>query len=244
MRHARLELRAALDTVAGIGEALLRRPSRSMIGIAGGPGAGKSTFAGELLRVLAEHREDQVALIPMDGFHMRHARLEQLGLVSQKGMPHTFEAAAFVRFLKEAKSAAHAMTGPSYSRKIEDVVDDGYAIGPETRLLIVEGNYLLLDTEPWSEIRDLMDFGLFLDADRDAVRARLLARHAEEGLFTKERNERHVELVDLKNYDLVRPSRGHADLAIEIVPALPAEHPATSAHRGSNSATGHPERHN
>jgi len=204
---------AALVRLRQEAEALLARPGRQVLGIAGGPGVGKSTLAQQLARELGS----VAAYVPMDGFHMKHSKLEALGTAADKGMPHTFEGAAFADFLAALKTATGAMSGPGYSRKIEDVVEDAFTVPAATRLLVVEGNYLLVGTAPWWRVRPLLDRGVFIDLPRELVKARLLKRHGEEGLFSEERNRAHVERVDLANYDLVQRSRPRADLAIDLV---------------------------
>lgn len=189
---------------------------RIAIGLAGGPGAGKSTLAAELVIQLNAVHPGSAALVPMDGFHIRHARLEALGQTDYKGAPHTFEGAAFVGFLHHLKQATEPVSGPGYSRKIEDTVENAFTVQPEARILIVEGNYLLLTEAPWAGVRPLLDYAVFLDVPRELVRARLLKRHAEEGLFTQERNRAHIERNDLPNYDLVHLSQDRADLVIEM----------------------------
>src|SRR3569623_1867943 len=192
---------------------LLALPGRTVLGVAGGPGTGKSTLARQLVEALG----DVAAYVPMDGFHMKHAKLEGLGTVADKGMPHTFEGAAFADFLERLKNATSDMNGPGYSRKIEDVVDDAFTVPATTRLLVVEGNYLLLATAPWWRVKPLLDRSVFIEVPRETVRARLMKRHAEEGLFSEERNRAHIERVDLPNYDTVMRSKPRADIAIEIV---------------------------
>ncbi|RUT34503.1 nucleoside/nucleotide kinase family protein [Arsenicitalea aurantiaca] len=189
---------------------------RIAIGIAGGPGTGKSTLAGELVTMLEAAHPGLAALVPMDGFHMRHAKLEALGTAHEKGAPHTFEGAAFVDFLAGLKRATGPVSGPGYSRKIEDVVENAFTIPASVQVLVVEGNYLLLPDAPWAGIKPLLDWAVFIEVARDTVRARLLKRHGEEGLFTEERNLRHVETVDLVNYDRVASSRDRADLILEL----------------------------
>jgi pantothenate kinase len=203
----------ALEYLRGEADALLKRPGRQVLGIAGGPGVGKSTLA----QKLAEGLGPVAAYVPMDGFHMRHAKLEQLGTAADKGMPHTFEGAAFADFLAQLKSTVDDMSGPGYSRKIEDVVDDAFTVQAATHLLVVEGNYLLLAMAPWWKVRPLLDRAVFIGVPREKVRARLMKRHAEEGLFTEERNRAHIERVDLSNYDLVTRSRPRADIAIDLI---------------------------
>jgi pantothenate kinase len=193
------------------------RTGRLAVGIAGGPGVGKSTLAAELVNRLNADEPGLAALVPMDGFHMRHAKLETLGLVRDKGAPHTFEGAAFVAFVAALKAAEVPMGVPGYSRKIEDVVDDAMTVGGDMRLLIIEGNYLLLPDAPWTGVKPLLDFAVYMEVPRDMVRARLLKRHGEEGLFTEERNREHVERVDLVNFDKVALSRPQADLVIDLI---------------------------
>ena len=189
---------------------------RIAIGLAGGPGTGKSTLAAELVTMVNATHPGSAALVPMDGFHMKHSKLEGLGQVDYKGAPHTFEGAAFVNFLHHLKHATEPVSGPGYSRKIEDTVENAFTVQREVKTLIVEGNYLLLTEGPWAGIRPLMDYAIFLDVPRDLVEARLLKRHAEEGLFTEERNRAHIERNDLPNYDLVQQSQDRADVVIAL----------------------------
>lgn len=197
-------------------ELLRRTERRIVIGLAGGPGVGKSTLAAELVATLNEDEPGAAALVPMDGFHMRHSKLAHLGLVRDKGAPHTFEGAAFVAFLAGLKTAKGPVSGPGYSRKIEDVVEDAFTVLAETQVLVTEGNYLLLAEAPWNGVRPLLDLAVFIDVPRETVRRRLMKRHAEEGLFSEERNREHIERVDLANYDLVSTTRSRADLVISL----------------------------
>jgi pantothenate kinase len=190
---------------------------RVAIGIAGGPGTGKSTLATELVAALNAATPGLAAYVPMDGFHMRHSKLEALGTVADKGAPHTFEGAAFADFLAGLKAATGPVAGPGYSRAIEDVVPDAFSIPAEARIRVVEGNYLLLAEPPWDRIKPLLDSAIFLAVPRETVRQRLLRRHAEHGLFSAERNREHIERVDLSNYDLVAASRPRADIVIDLL---------------------------
>lgn len=194
-----------------------RHAGRIAIGLAGGPGVGKSTLATELVARLNAETPGIAAYVPMDGFHMLHAKLEQLGTVRDKGAPHTFEANAFADFVDGLKRATGPVKGPGYSREIEDVVLDAFIVPAAVRVLVVEGNYLLLATAPWWRIRPLLDFAAFIDVPRDTVRKRLLKRHAEHGLFTEERNLEHIERVDLSNYDIVRRSANRADIVLGLI---------------------------
>ena len=186
---------------------------RVAIGIAGGPGTGKSTIATELVAALGPI----AAYVPMDGFHMLHAKLEALGTVADKGAPHTFEGEAFAAFIATLKAATGPVSGPGYSRAIEDVVQNAFIIAAEARILVVEGNYLLLAEAPWHGVKPQLDLAVFINVPREKVRARLVKRHAEHGLFSEERNRQHIERVDLANYDLIARSRPRADIAIDLL---------------------------
>lgn len=189
---------------------------RIAIGLAGGPGTGKSTLAAELVTMLNAVRPGSAALVPMDGFHMKHAKIEAMGATDRKGAPHTFEGADFVSFLHHLKHASEPVSGPGYSRKIEDTVEDAFTVSPDVRVLVVEGNYLLLTEGPWAGVKALLEYSVFIHVPRELVRARLMKRHGEEGLFTEERNRAHIERNDLPNYDLVEQSRDRADVIFDL----------------------------
>ena len=218
--HFFLTPEAAVALIAARAQAIAAaRPGRVLVGIAGGPGVGKSTVAVEAVEALNAQTPGLAAYVPMDGFHMRQGKLEALGTAEDKGMPHTFEGTLFVDFLADLKGADRAVTGPSYSREIEDVLDDTITVEASTQILIVEGNYLLLADSPWYAVKPLLDLSVFIHVDRDKVFARLMKRHGEAlgGGFTEARNLEHVNRVDLANFDLVEQSAGRADLRIDIV---------------------------
>jgi pantothenate kinase len=209
---------AALTFLVGQVKILAGNSSRRIVvGLAGGPGVGKSTLASQIVQTLNSLTPNSAAFVPMDGFHMRHSKLEALGTVKDKGAPHTFEGAEFVEFLRRLKAADRAMSGPGYSRKIEDVVDDAFTVGPETKVLVTEGNYLLLGESPWDAVKSLLDLAVFISLPREMVRNRLMKRHAEEGLFSEERNREHINRVDLPNYDLIAASKPRAHLVINLL---------------------------
>jgi pantothenate kinase len=218
-RALRLTPDGAVAALAEHARSLAADGRRVALGIAGGPGVGKSSLAAQLVSRLNSAAPGFAAYVPMDGFHMKHSKLVALGTDRDKGMPHTFEAAAFADFLEHLKNATSPVSGPGYSRRIEDVVEDAFTVDAGVKLLVVEGNYLLLATAPWWRVRPLLDAAIFIDVPREVVRARLLRRHAAEGLFSEERNREHVERVDLANYDLVQRSRARADIVIDLITA-------------------------
>lgn len=189
---------------------------RILVGIVGGPGSGKSTMAAAVIGHLNDVIDSSGARVPMDGFHMKQSKLEAKELVAYKGAPQTFEAQAFVDLLKKLKSATTAIAVPGYSRKIEDVVPDAMTVAGNVPILVVEGNYLLLDVSPWNEISKLLDLSFYIDVPVDLVRKRLLKRHAEHGLFTPERIKKHLDQVDMVNFITVSGSSQRADVFITI----------------------------
>jgi pantothenate kinase len=215
--HLSLTPDAAVALVATRARALAAAArSRVVVGLIGGPGAGKSTIAQRAAEMLNAETAGLAANVPMDGFHMRQAKLVALGTAHEKGMPHTFEAAAFADFLARLKVAREPVAGPAYSRQIEDVVDDAFVVPAAAKILITEGNYLLLPDAPWAAVRPLLDLAIFVHIDREKVRQRLMRRHAEAGLFTEERNREWINRVDLPNYDLIETTAPRADLVIDI----------------------------
>lgn len=145
---------------------------RVLVGIAGAPGAGKSTVAEALVAALPD-----AALVPMDGYHLPQSRLRELGRRDRMGAPDTFDVPAFVALLRELRFSGGVVRARGFDRNIEEPVPDAIAIPPEKRIIVVEGNYLLHEAGGWGEVAPLLDetFALALD---DAVRReRLVDRH-------------------------------------------------------------------
>ena len=204
----------SIESLAQFVESLPASPRR-IIGIAGSPGAGKSTIADALVARLRS-----AVVLPMDGYHLPQARLVELGRRDRMGAPDTFDVDGFLATLSALRAvdnSGNPVLAPGFDRGIEEPVPDAIRILQELSTVVVEGNYLLLANAPWWQVRPLLDLAVFIDVPREAVKARLLKRHAEHGLFSEARNREHVERVDLANYDLVKRSRGRADLAIDLV---------------------------
>lgn len=160
-------------------EALLAAGGRRLLGLVGPPGAGKSTVAEALLE-----RYGAVAqVVPMDGFHLANVELARLGRAARKGAPDTFDAAGFVALLKRLRTPAPHETvyAPAFRREIEEPIAGAIAVPPDTRLVITEGNYLLLDEAPWREVAGLLDDCWYVDIDDALRRQRLVARHMRHG---------------------------------------------------------------
>ena len=214
-------LRSVEETAALI--AALPNPGRIVVGIAGSPGAGKSTIAEQLVALLPG-----AALLPMDGFHLPQSRLVELGRRDRMGAPDTFDVDAFTAVLAALRPAAAGavappavaapavaapapavgnsgvtVLAPGFDREIEEPVPDAIVITPEFPIVVVEGNYLLLGDGGWERVAPLLDATFFVSVDRDIRLARLVARHERFGkseadarawaLGTDERNAVLVE---------------------------------------------------
>jgi pantothenate kinase len=149
----------------------------------------------------------------MDGFHLAHAALTALGLVEVKGAPRTFDVDGYVAALRRLRSAGPGTVwAPEFRREIEDAVGGAVPVGPDVRLVITEGNYLLLDG-PWSPVRELLDEAWFVDVPDDLRRQRLATRHRHYGRTEAQAWERTLG-SDEVNARLVLATRGRADLVI------------------------------
>lgn len=186
---------------------------RVMLGIAGCPGAGKST--------LSEALTDGVAssvIVPMDGFHMLNDDLVRLGRRDRKGAPDTFDVAAYVALLLRLRTqaaAGTAVTAPRYDRAASAPVPDAIVVGADVSLVVTEGNYLLLDDDPWGAVRPLLDEIWYVEID-DAIRVkRLIARHIEFGKSPGEARE-WVMRSDEANAAIVAASRSRADAVVRL----------------------------
>ena len=160
-------------------DALLRAGRRVVLGLAGAPGAGKSTLA-QALQALAPR---DAVVVPMDGFHLAQAELERLGLAARKGAPDTFDSAGYVALLERLRAPRDGETvyAPSFRRELEEPVAGAIAVPPQVKLIITEGNYLLLPQGHWARVAALLDEAWFVEVDDALRRQRLLQRHQAHG---------------------------------------------------------------
>ena len=188
----------------------LGRPGRALIGIAGPPGAGKSTLAGRLVTAVGP----AAAWVPMDGFHLADAALDRLGLRARKGAPETFDGWGYLALLRRlAVETGHPVWAPDFERTLEQPVAGRIPVGPEVRLVVTEGNYLLLDRPPWPQVRAALSEVWYVEADAGVRLERLLARHVEFGKTPAEARA-WVAAVDEPNTRLVERGRDAADLVV------------------------------
>ncbi|MCD9874619.1 nucleoside/nucleotide kinase family protein [Streptomyces guryensis] len=198
--------------------ALSRGGRRAVLGITGSPGAGKSTLAENLVRELNGTAEQPwVAHVPMDGFHLADAELDRLGRRDRKGAPDTFDAAGYAALLARLREndEAGVVYAPGFERVLEQPIAGAVPVPPTARLVVTEGNYLLLDTGAWPRVRSRLDEVWFCELDERERLRRLIARHEEFG-------KAHQEAVawvlrsDQRNAELVAATRDRADLVVPV----------------------------
>ena len=199
----------ARDAIALVGE------SRAILGIAGSPGAGKSTLVDVLLEgVRAVNGDDWVAHIPMDGFHLADAQLDRIGARGRKGAPDTFDAAGYAHLLERVKAERDdPVYVPGFDRTLEQPLAAALVVLPSARLVVTEGNYLLLDHPHWALARRAMDAVWFVASEESERIERLVARHVEFGK-TSEEARAWVATTDQRNSELVAHTAGKADRVI------------------------------
>jgi pantothenate kinase len=197
----------------------LRPGVRTIVGIAGPPGAGKSTLAAA---VVADYGPDwgpgvstgRAVVVPMDGFHLSNVELERLGLADRKGAPATFDADGFVHLLRRIRARdADLVYAPAYSRKLRESVGGAIPVGRDVELVVVEGNYLLLPEPPWAPVRELLDLAVFLDAPARVRLPGLLRRQRARGLDAAGAED-WVHRSDEANARLVAATRQYADAVL------------------------------
>jgi pantothenate kinase len=189
-------------------------PGPALLGIAGAPGAGKSTLADRVVAAVPG-----AVLVGMDGFHLAHATLEALGRVERKGAPDTFDAAGYVALLRRIRGLgastpdAETVWAPRFHREIEDAVAGAVAVTAGASLVVTEGNYLLLAEPPWDRVAGLLDECWYLDVDDDVRRTRLQARHERFGRTPEQARERTWG-SDERNAVVVAASRDRATAVV------------------------------
>ena len=220
MPRSRLLAPADLEVLVERVTALLARVGdrhRVAIGVAGAPGAGKTTLAEDLVTALADALgPDVVAHLPMDGYHLADVQLDALGLRDRKGAPETFDGHGYLATLARLRSGDPATVYvPGFERVLEQPVAAAIAIPGSVRVVVSEGNYLLLEDEPWPRVRALFDEVWFVDLpDRERVR-RLVARHTE---FGKEPDAAQAWALgpDQANADRILATRDRADVIVTV----------------------------
>lgn len=191
--------------------ALALRGDRRILGIAGPPGAGKSTLAARLAEALGPQT---AVVVPMDGFHLAQTELARLGLADRKGAPDTFDAAGYVCLLRRLRASDATVYAPAFDRSLEEPIAGSLPVAPAVPLVITEGNYLLHDAGEWAAVRPLLDEVWYLDPDRALRIGRLVDRHVRHGKDPAYARE-WVLRSDEANARVIAPGRDRADLVLD-----------------------------
>ena len=192
--------------------AALASGGRRLLGVTGGPGAGKSTVCAALVAALGA----RVALVGMDGFHYANRELLRLGRRDRKGAPDTFDVDGYVALLQRLRTPpGHTVYGPVFDRDLEESIGSAVPVPPDTPLVLTEGNYLLLRDHGWDAVRPCLDEVWYLDVPPEVRARRLLRRRLSHG-HERRAAEDWVRTVDRPNGAVVEASRERADFVVHL----------------------------
>lgn len=200
---------------------LALRGDRVVLGITGAPGAGKSTLAEQLVDALGPELS---VLVPMDGFHLADAVLHDLGRRARKGADDTFDAWGYVALMQRIRAQREGASegredtiyAPHFRRDLEEPIGSAIAVPASTPLVVTEGNYLLLDQQPWPQARDVVDEVWFLAPTEAQRLAQLIRRHERFGRSPEEARERSLG-SDQRNAEVINATAARADLVVRLV---------------------------
>lgn len=182
---------------------LTEHRARVLVGVVGAPGAGKSTLTAAVMTAL--HPQLSAVVVPMDGFHLAKTELERLGRLDRKGAIDTFDGAGYVALLRRLREPGpDVVYAPEYVRgSLESSIGSAIPVAPEVQVVLTEGNYLLVDADPWRQVPGLLDATWYLDVDPQLRRRRLYERHLAHGkspelasTFTFGSDETNAALVE------------------------------------------------
>jgi len=185
--------------------------ARTIIGIVGKPGGGKSTLSRYLLK---EMDPTLVSVVPMDGFHLSNKILKELGRSDRKGAQDTFDVKGFTNLIERIKlDSADPIYYPIFDRSIEESIAAQGVVYPSTRVVIVEGNYLMHDRDGWEGISPLLDQSWYAFLDEDIRISRLISRHIAFGK-DPESAKAWAKGSDQVNAELIETGVGRCDFLI------------------------------
>ena len=183
--------------------------SRFVVAIAGPPGSGKSTLSDHLAKCLGQSAK----VLPMDGFHLDNDRLQEMGLLHRKGAPETFNALGLLELISKMRGN-ETFLYPTFDRKEDRTIPNAGRITQEDRIVLVEGNHLLLKTAPWSELSQFFDITVALDVCRDTLQSRLINRWISHG-FSEPRAREKALSSDMVNVSYVQDKSCKADYSLK-----------------------------
>ncbi|MFC3852174.1 uridine kinase [Salinispirillum marinum] len=211
-----MSVNAKVAKVVQLVESRLIPGQRLMLAIAGPPGSGKSTLADVVVHHLNSRQDPAyaAALLPMDGFHLDNHILREYGLLNRKGAPNTFDAPGLLSLLKQVRQQTGTLYYPLFDREQDRSLPKAGTLRRDIPIVIVEGNYLLLDAPVWREISQCFDATVFLHTPLPVLKERLLNRWIGFG-FSAQDAELKAQDNDLLNAELVIQDSIHADLTLD-----------------------------
>ncbi|MCD2312758.1 phosphoribulokinase [Pseudosulfitobacter pseudonitzschiae] len=198
---------------------------RRLVALVGAPASGKSTLAEALAQ-----KDPSIQVVPMDGFHLDNAILSDRGTLHRKGAPETFDAAGFVHLVGRLKTE-DGVVFPLFDRSRDQSIAGAGAVRPDTETILVEGNYLMLDTAPWQKLAPLWDLSVKIDVPLAVLRQRLLQRWTDHGYTQAEAAEK-ADSNDLPNATFVLENSLQCDVVVttdHVTDAPPS--PTTPTHK-------------
>ena len=203
-----------LAQIADLLEARAAGGGRVIAAIAGAPGSGKSTLAEKLVGKLNGRKPGLAAVLPMDGYHYDDLYLVPAGLRPRKGAPMTFDVGGLYHTLQRLRGREEAEVAvPVFDREIEIARAGARLIPRDVPVIVVEGNWLLLNQSPWDRLRPLFDVTVMVEVPEHVLRARLRGRWERLGLSEPEIVAK-LEENDLPNGRWVRDGSVAADHVI------------------------------
>ena len=197
--------------MSGLVASILNAPQqgqRRIVAIAGPPGSGKSTIAKALVPLVGQ--AGAIAqVVPMDGFHLDNSILLERNLIDVKGSPGTFDVRGFAELISRLGNEPEIIF-PKFDRDKDLAIAGAGFVSEECDLVLVEGNYLLLDAPFWRDLWKYWDFSVFLDVEPKLLQERLMQRWLDQGLSFDQAKKR-VNDNDLVNLKTVVCSSSVAD---------------------------------
>ncbi|KAL6251655.1 hypothetical protein RBB50_001865 [Rhinocladiella similis] len=214
--------------------ACAKAPGRLLVGIAGPPGCGKSTIAATIVSLIntkpSPDAQCRAQTVPLDGFHYTRQYLDSLPnreeAYIRRGAPWTFDVDAMVAFIRcladtarLPPSARPTILAPSFDHAEKDPRSNDIGIPPETSIIVLDGNYLLLEEEKWRDLAGYLDLKIFVNVEPRLARERVAKRHVAAGIEpTLEKGQTRFDTNDAINGDLIRNQIAKYDLMIESIP--------------------------
>lgn len=189
---------------------------RLLIGIAGAPASGKSTLAEWLVEQLNQQMPDTspAVLVPMDGFHLDNAILDARAIRPVKGAPHTFDAVGFRSLIQRFSTSEDIVYIPVFDRSMDLTRCAAAAVEVDHRIIVVEGNYLLLNRPVWRDLAECFDLTVLLDVPVETLEDRLIKRWIEHG-FDKDSARNRALSNDIPNAHVVTQESNSAHLVLK-----------------------------